>query len=471
MRLLLTMLLAAVAALPAGAVELPDLGESARATVSEQEEAKLGGEVMRQIRGDKDYLDDPEVVDYLNRLGDQLVAVSPTPYRNFEFFVVRDDSLNAFALPGGFIGVHTGLIAAARNESELAGVLAHEIAHVTQNHMARIVDAQKGSALTSLAALAVAILASRSDNPDLAQAAMVGAQAMTIQRQLDFTREHEKEADRIGLQTLSESGYDPAGMASFFERLQSQGRLYESQAPAYLRTHPLTHERIADLQSRLADMKYKQHSDSLDFQLVQAKIQAGQGDPVQAYKKFKARVAVRNEAATRYGLALAAVRAGEIGEATKIANALEREQGSPMVVSLSARIDQAGGKPEQAVETLRAGLAKHSGYKPLAYAYGQALLSTGKAAMARDFVTERLRWWPDDAGLFRLLAQSDHAVGRRSEGHLAQAEVHIRLDEPALALEQIMLARQAGDGDFYTQSVIDARLRELREREKHDAKR
>lgn len=465
------MLLAALAVLPAGAVELPDLGESARATVSEQEEAKLGGEVMRQIRGDRDYLDDPEVVEYLNHLGDQLVAVSPTPYRHFEFFVVRDDSLNAFALPGGFIGVHTGLISAARSESELAGVLAHEIAHVTQNHIARIVDAQKGSALTSLAALAVAILASRSDNPDLAQAAMVGAQAMTMQRQLDFTREHEKEADRIGLQTLSESGYDPSGMATFFERLQTQGRLYESQAPAYLRTHPLTHERMADLQSRLAEMKYRQHPDSQDFQLVQAKIQAGQGEAVQAYKTFKARLALGNEVATRYGLAIAALRAGETSEATRISNALERELSSPLTVTLAARVSQANGKPDQAVETLRVGLAKHSGSRPLVYAYGQALINAGKAAEARDLAADRLRWWPDDAGLFRLLAQSDHAVGRRAEGHLAQAEAHIRLDQPALALEQIMLARQAGDGDFYTQSVIDARLRELREREKHDAKR
>jgi predicted Zn-dependent protease len=471
MRLLFTMMLAALAALPAGAVELPDLGESARATVSEQEETKLGGEVMRQIRGDKDYLDDPEVVDYLNRLGDQLVAVSPTPYRHFEFFVVRDDSLNAFALPGGFIGVHTGLIAAARSESELAGVLAHEIAHVTQNHIARIVDAQKGSALTSLAALAVAILASRSDNPDLAQAALVGAQAMTMQRQLDFTREHEKEADRIGLQTLSESGYDPSGMATFFERLQAQGRLYESQAPAYLRTHPLTHERMADLQSRLSEMNYRQHRDSLDFQLVQAKIQAGQGDPAQAYKLFKVRVASNKDTATRYGLAQAALRAGETGEAMKMLDALEKETGAPMVLLLAARIRQAGGKPDQAETSLRVGLAKHGDYKPLVYACAEALLNAGKAAQARELVMERLRWWPDDARLFRLLARSDHAAGRRAEGHLAQAEAHIRLDQPALALEQIMLARQAGDGDFYTQSVIDARLRELRERERQDAKR
>lgn len=460
----------ALAILPVGASELPDLGESARTTISEAQEAQLGREIMRQIRGDRDYLDDPETVDYLNNLGDQLVAASPTPYRQFEFFVVRDATLNAFALPGGYIGVHTGLISAARSESELAGVLAHEIAHVTQNHIARIVDSQKGTALTTLAALVVAVLAARSDNTQIAQAAITTAQAMSIQQQLDFTREHEKEADRIGLQTLSASGYDPAGMASFFERLQAQGRLYESQAPAYLRTHPLTHERMADLQNRLGEMKYRQHLDSLDFKLVRARVQAAEGEAFDAYKRFKALAARQDDPAIRYGLVLAALRAGDREAAEKLFEKVEPELASPMAAILAARLRLETGQPDKALAGLRVGMAKYSGYKPIAYAYARALLGTAKAAEAKRFVVERLRWWPDDPALFRLLAESNHGLGLRAEGHLAQAEAHVRLDQPSLAQEQLQLARQAGDGDFYTLSMVDARLRELREREQREAK-
>lgn len=465
------MTLVALLAFPAGASELPDLGESARATITEAQEAQLGREIMRQIRGDKDYLDDPELVEYLNSLGDQLVAASPAPYRQFEFFIVRDATINAFALPGGYVGVHTGLISAARSESELAGVLAHEISHVTQNHIARFIDAQKGSTLTTLAALAVAILAARSDNPEVAQAAITTAQAMSIQSQLDYTREHEKEADRIGLQTLSASGYDPAGMASFFERLQTQGRLYESQAPAYLRTHPLTHERMADLQNRLGEMKYRQHPDSLDFQLIRAKVQAEEGEAGEAYKRFKVQAAKQGDVASRYGLVLAALRAGERDAATKAFDKLDPELASPLAATLAARLRLETGRPEQALEILRSGLAKYSGYKPLAYAYARALLRAAKAEEAKRFVTERMRWWSDDPTLFRLLAECNHLLGRRAEGHLAQAEAHIRLDQPERAMEQLQLARQAGDGDFYTLSMVDARLRELREREQRERDR
>ncbi|NTV96843.1 MAG: M48 family metallopeptidase [Thiobacillus sp.] len=465
------MILVVCTAFPARAYELPDLGESARTTMSEAQEGQLGREIMRQIRVDKDFLDDAEATEYINRLGRQLVAASPAPYRHFEFFIVRDPSINAFALPGGYVGVHTGLISAARNESELAGVLAHEISHVTQNHIARIVDSQKGSALTSLAALAIAILAARSDNPQMAQAAIATAQAMQIQSQLDYTREHEKEADRVGLQTLADSGYDPAGMASFFERLLAKGRLYQSEAPAYLRTHPLTHERMADLQNRLGEMKYRQHADSLDFQLVRARVQASEGEAADAYNYFKALAGSRqSDDATRYGYVIAALRAGERDAATKAFGKLDPDLASPMLVTLAARLRLETNQPVKALAILKAGLAKYSGYRPLAYTYVHALLAAGRADEARAFVTERLRIWEDDQNLFRLLAESDHALGRRAEGHLAQAEAHILLDQPAQAMEQLQLARQAGDGDFYTLSVVDARLRELREREQREKK-
>lgn len=185
-----------------------------------------------------------------NRIGHKLAAVSNNPGLDFDFFVVSDSTLNAFALPGGYIGVHTGLLLAAQTESEFASVLGHEIAHVTQRHIAQIVGKQSQSAMLMMASLLVAVLAARS-NSDVSQAAIAAGQAGAIQSQLGYTRSFEREADRVGLETLESAGFDVRGMPGFFERLQRATRMYENNAPAYLRTHPLTTERIADMENRV----------------------------------------------------------------------------------------------------------------------------------------------------------------------------------------------------------------------------
>lgn len=257
----------------ATADDLPNLGDVSQNAMSPLEENKLGEQIMLDIRQDPSYFDDPEVTEYLNNLGYRLVSASPDNTLDFHFFTIRDNTLNAFALPGGYIGVHTGLIVAAQSESELASVLAHEIGHVVQHHLARMLARQQQNTLPTMAALAVAVLAARS-NPQVSQAAMATAQAASVQTQLDFTREHEREADRVGLQILSKAGFDTRAMPAFFERLQRASRLYENNAPTYLRTHPLTSERIADIDNRVAEMPYKQVRDSLDFQLLRAKLHA-----------------------------------------------------------------------------------------------------------------------------------------------------------------------------------------------------
>ena len=452
----------ALLARPAFALELPDLGESARVGFSETREINLGREIMRQIRGDRTFLDDAEINEYLNALGDRLVAASPEPTRRFEFFAVRDASINAFALPGGFIGVHTGLIAATRGESELAGVLAHEIAHVSQNHIARIVDVHRNTALTSLAALAVAILAARS-NSQVAEAALATAQAASLQTQLDFTREHEREADRVGLNILRQAAFAPAGMASFFERLQQAGRHHESQAPAYLRTHPLTFERIADMQNRIASLPYRQHEDSLEYLLVRARVQALGEDPAQARARFAAALAERPEAIDlRYGLALASLRAGRRAEATAAIAPLVGQTRSAMIATLAAEVALARQQPEEALRIHRAALTRYGSDRPLALAHAHLLIDAGQPAAALAFIEEKRPFWPEDPALQRAQARALLALGRRAEGHLAEAEAQLLLDQPARAMEQLQQARRAGDGDFFTLSRIDARMRELR---------
>jgi predicted Zn-dependent protease len=471
MKSLRRLALALLIAHPAQAIDLPDLGDAARATLTESHEDRIGREVMRQIRGTLEYLDDPVLHEYLSALGERLVAASPEPGRRFEFFPIRDASINAFALPGGYIGVHTGLIAAARNESELAGVLAHEIAHVTQNHIARIVDAQRSGALVSMVALAVAILAARASS-DVSQAALATAQAVSIQNQLDFTREHEREADRIGLQTLVAAGFAPQGMVTFFERLQAHGRLYENNAPAYLRTHPLTVERIADMQNRVANMPYRQHVDGLDFRFARARVQVAQGEPADALRRMQAQAREQPDAGNTYGLALAHLRVGDAARAQTALDALPADAAAaPQVTLLRTEIALARGDAAEAVRISGAALARDSGYRPLAHAHARALLRANQPRRTLDFLREWQRTWSVDATLHRLRAQAHQALGERAQSHLAQAEAHALEDRLGAAIEQLRIAQRAGDADFYTLSIIDARLRQLGERQRAETAR
>lgn len=467
MRFRHAIVLALLLALPARGGELPDLGESVRAGFDEAQEARLGQEIMLKLRASSSYLDDPEILDYLNTLGDRLAASSPNPYTQYEFFAVRDASINAFALPGGHIGVHTGLISAARNESELAGVLAHEIAHVTQNHIARLVDAQKTAGWASLAALAVAILASRASG-QAAQAAATIGQAVGVQAQLNYTRDNEREADRVGLGIITSAAYDAQGMAGFFERMQEQTRFNESNAPAYLRTHPMTYERIADLQNRLAAMPALRHEDSLEFRLIRTRIQAAEGETWVALQRFTAATQGRGEedGAAWYGLSRAALRAGQIDTALRAAQRVEAlHTASPMVALLMADILRRAGQGGQALEKLAAALKRHSAYRPLAYAYAAALIEARQARQALAFLDEQLYTWPDEARLYAIQANAHQALGQSQDAHLAQAEAYLRQGADAAAMEQLQLALKAGGRDFYKLSIIEARLRALRERQ------
>lgn len=444
---------------------LPDLGEASQSTFSPQTERRVGEAIMFDIRRDRNLVSDPELTDYLNNLGYRLVSASAENRQDFEFFVLRDNTLNAFALPGGFIGVHTGLILAAQSESELAAVLSHEIAHVTQHHLARIISKQGQSMLTSLAGLAVAILAARS-NPQIANAAMATAQASAIQTQLDFTREHEREADRIGLQTLSQAGFDPRGAATFFERLQKFNRLYENNAPEYLRTHPITSERIADIQNRLASLPYRQVPDSLEFQLVRAKLRAEEGTPQQAVTLFEDALREKkytSETASRYGLTAALLRAKDYARAEQEL-ALLRKMAPPnaIIENLAARIKTAAGQPGAALVQYQAALKSFPSHRALVYGYADALLQNRQSAQALTLINDWLRRFPLDDRLYELQAQAYAMQGKTLLSHQSQAEAYARQGNLVAAIEQLQLGLKAGGGDFYQLSIMEARLKQLK---------
>ncbi|MBI5006181.1 MAG: M48 family metallopeptidase [Nitrosomonadales bacterium] len=459
-------LLSALLSLPlfAFADGLPDLGDVSQEVVSPQLERRIGEQSMFQIRADRSYLDDPEVYDYLNRLGGRLVAFSSEPGQPFEFFAIDDNAINAFAIPGGFVGVNTGLIQLAQNESELASVLSHEISHVTQHHYARMISGQRYDSLAALATVAVAILAARS-NPEAATTAVVGAQAGTVQRQLNFTREHEKEADRIGLGILEKSGLDTRGMPSFFERMQKATQLVEGNTPSYLRTHPVTTERIADVGSRVQQIPFRLVPDSLDFQLIRARLIAHQRIPQDAVVYFESALGEKkfgNPVAQRYGLVLALLRNNQQQRAIQEFATLHKQ--SPYNGTIEALRGQIKRleRDKDIAGFYRNALKNFPQHHALIYDYAEVLLQDGRYTEALKLLDEQVAQNGNDAKLYALQARAYSALGRHQEEHHVLAYNYILHGDLRGAIEQLELAKRAGN-DYYQLSTIESELRQFRE--------
>ena len=377
-------------------------------------------------------------------------------------------------MPGGYIGVHSGLILAASSESELASVLAHEISHVTQHHMARLMNKSGQGQVTSLLALAVAILAARS-SPDLAMGAAMAGQGAAIQNQLNYSRDFEREADRIGLGLLERSGFDIRGMSGFFDRLQKFGRLYENNAPGYLRTHPLTTERLADMGNRIQGRPYKQVTDSLEFELVRAKLRAEEGTSRDAVTEFETRLKDRSfagsEAAMRYGLALARVRDGDPDAADRELSQLRRLKAvSPMIETFAAQLRLKQGQAPLAVKLLRAAQPRFPQERAITYGLVTSLLEARLPQEAIKVTEDDLLSHPSDARMHALQAKTYALLGKRLQQHRAQAEAYALQGQVPAAVDQLELAQKAGDGNFYEQSQVDSRLREMKKRMADEAK-
>lgn len=450
---------------------LPDLGDVSQTVLTPLQERQIGQQSVMQIRASKQFFNDAEINDYLNQLGYRLVENSAEPSLGFEFFALDDYSINAFALPGGFIGVNSGLLLTAQSESELAAVLSHEIAHVTQHHLARMVAGQQGDSLASMAAIAIAILAAR-NNSQTSQAVLAGMQARTMQKQLDFTRTHEQEADRIGLEILQKSNFNIHAMPEFLDRLQKATRLLEGNAPNYLRTHPITSERIADIENRVNKQPYRLIPDSLDFQLVRAKLIAMQKTAPDAIAYFGDALGAQkhgNPVAQRYGLVSALLRHNEIGRATEELATLRQQtqndpmaQRNPMIETLAGQVKRAAKNDADTLGFYRTAVQTFPQHRALIYDYADLLLNSNQAETAVKLLTEQLIRHPSDTTLYNLQSRSYAMLGKRFEQHQAQAYSYAWQGNLHAAIEQLELAKQAG-GSFYQLSMIESDLRELRE--------
>jgi len=444
---------------------LPDLGDVSQEMITPAQERQIGEQSMYQIRADKSYLDDAEIADYLNQLGDLLVANCPEPAMEFEFFAINDSTINAFAMPGGFVGVNTGLILLADNESELASVLGHEISHVTQHHFARMISGQKYDSLAALATIAVAILAAR-NNPQAATAAILGAEGGAIQRQLNFTRANEQEADRIGIATLQKSGFDTRAMPAFFERMQRSTRLLEGNTPSYLRTHPVTAERIADVDNRIQQMPFHLVPDSLNFQLVRAKIYATLKPPSEAVAFFRSALGdlkFGNPVANRYGLTLALLRNKQPTLAAQEFVTLQNQASSnAMITTLAGKLKRIEGQDKNLAGFYRTATQNFPQHRALVYDYAEILLESRSYQDALKLLNEQINLHGNDSRLYELQAKTFAALGRTQEEHHALAYNFILHGNLRGAIDQLELAKQTGT-NYYELSTIETELKQFKE--------
>ncbi len=448
---------------------LPRLGDAAAEDLSPAAERRLGEAIMREVRRDASVSDDVEVNGYLNRLGSTLTGTAAASGYSFELFLVLDPTLNAFALPGGYIGVHSGLIVAAQTESELASVLAHEIGHVTQRHIARMLSEQRLGSVGMLAALVLGALAARS-NPQAAVGVATMAMGAQQQQMLSFSRDAEREADRVGIETLRQSGFDPNGMVGFFGRLQQASRIYESSAPAYMRSHPLTAERIGDMQARVQDGRYRQRPDSVEFRLVRAKLRALASTNVDGLRSARAQFerqlrekTTPDEAASWYGVAVAALAQRDFAAAQNAIDETRKRfpDGHPFVERLAAETRLRAGDAAGALAIAEAAAARFAGSRALVHLQADAMLAMRDFDKAAAFLKDQLAIYRSDAVLWRLLSRAEYGAGRPALAHRAAAEDYALTGAWLAAIEQLKLARRDGRLDFYVASQVDARIKEL----------
>lgn len=449
------------------AQNLPNLGDESAAVLTPQMERRIGEGYYRELRRDPAYLDDPEASGYVEELGNRLIAAGPEPTMSVEFFVMKEEQINAFAMLGGYIGVNSGLITAAQSESEVASVLGHEIGHLTQRHIARSVSASQRTSMASMVASALCLLAARS-NPQVTTGCLAGAQAAQVQSQLAYSRDFEREADRVGFDILNKGGFDVTAMPIFFERLQRASRVAESSAPVYVRSHPLTTERIADVRNRVQGVATRAHPDSLSFHLVRAKLRAtgkeGVDDVRQTVKMFATQVAEKtylNETAAHFGLAYAHLLNKDISAAQTAFARISPAVAHPMIETLSARIRRAAGQGEAAQKGLLAAAKRHPQSRAIRLELIETLQAMDRHAEAIAQLRAQIELYRTDPKLHELLAKSFGEEGKRMEQHQSLGEYYFLIGALQASVEQFQLARCAGGGDFYQMSILDARIRTL----------
>ncbi len=460
--LLVSMLLAITPSVcMAQTTDLPDIGGIANAP-SPEDEHRMGQAVMRNLRRAGALVDDLQLTDYINDLGYRLLATHEQTGLEFHFFLVNDKVINAFALPGGYIGINYGLILASQSEDELAAVVAHEIAHITQKHFSRSYAHQSSQIPVIAAIIAAAMLG----NAQVGQAAIAGSVALQAQQQLSFSRSNEREADRIGIGMLAKAGFDPHGMAAFFGRLEEQSRLYGPQAPEFLRTHPVTVNRITDANNRASQFQYKPKASSIEYLLMRSRLQVLSADqPAEILRTLTEQrdSTPKPGLGLEYGCLLAEIENKDYVAADKTIGSLTTSEKDHLPVRLAILQAELHRQPRLAIKHYQDLLQFYPNDAAVIHDYAEALLTLNKPAEAQNLLNEVLKKNPEQPLFFRLLAKTESRLSNQAASHQAMAEFYYQTGQVTQAIQQLELALKAGNLDFYRLSQIEARQSEFKD--------
>ena len=448
--------------------ELPDLGSYTDNIISTAEEDRISKQILYQVNQSPSVIHDVEIDDYLASLGNNLLMNTSISNRHIEFFILNDSTINAFAMLGGVVGVHTGLFLAANSESELASVLAHEISHITQKHLPRIIASQQRDSYKTALGMALAILISRS-NPQLASGAMQAANASAVQNTLDFTRAHEKEADREGIKLLDRAGFDVRGSINFFKTMQKSSQFSDGAAPAFLRTHPITSDRISDIEDRLKDFPYRQRVDSDNFYYVKGKLRAFLEEKSSIINLLKENIKNKsylNESGEHFALAYAYYRNNQIKEARQEINFLQKlKPANPMLLNLDATLLIKEGKLNDATDLYQKSLSMFPTYRAFVYGLADHYIGFKQSPMAINLLEKYLSIYPRDPNLYELMAKAHAKLGNILLQNESLAEAFYYRYNLREAISLMDLAVRSKDGNFYQKSRVETRLKELQREE------
>jgi beta-barrel assembly-enhancing protease len=449
---------------PSAINNLPDMGSSANVMVGRSEEYQVGRMIVKNLRDENQILEDPEVSEYVQSIGARIASEAQDGNQNFQFFVVRDSQINAFALPGGFIGVNSGLYTMTTSESQLGSVLAHEIGHVAQRHIARAVQAQSRQSLSTMAAVLGAILIGAAAGGDAAGGLIAMAQGTAMQQQINFTRMEESEADRVGIGYLAAAGYDPGAMPEFFSTMSRIDGLPNEGIPELLLSHPVNSIRIAETRARAAQLAQVKHVDTIGYGLIRERIRviaAPDVDQRGYYERMRANG--DKSLALRYGSALADLKAGDNERA--VSELRELQAKNPTITLLHSALGQAqmaAGQDEAALATFAKANALFPRNVPIAVRYGEALIKAGKPQQAHQLLLDVFNNTTPTPEQIHLNALAASAAGETGDAYYYMSEYHIASGDLGLASQQLELALAAPKLTLVQRKRFQARLDEIR---------
>jgi predicted Zn-dependent protease len=449
-----------LAPFPAFSSNLPDIGNSSELLMSPEDERRLGMEFMRQVRSSLTLVDDISSNDYIQALGEKLASQVDTRGQTFTFFIVDDPTINAFAGPSGYIGVHSGLIIAANNEGELSSVMAHEIAHVIQRHLFRSIESSQNMSMATIGAIIAAILLGSQAGGQVGEAVLASTLAGTQQQQLSYSRAHEQEADRVGIEMLASAGYNPNDMADFFETLLKASKFNQHSIPEFLLTHPVTTSRVADTRGRAASYKFipaakASKEEPTAFELVKTRLQvlSAKDDQQKSFIRDFEKIIKKNENVTHLKIYEMALRYHEQQNYDKakqlLSSLLNAEPQRLAYILASAENDIDAKNYDAAVELLNRSILLYPDNLALTTHIAKASLLNNNATAAIHVLEKQIRSGRYVPETFKLLASARQKAGQQSEAYEALGNYYQSLGEFNTAINHFEEAlKETGDNQF-----------------------